>query len=425
MTFPPVKQSIMALLGPSFIFVALSVSGGELLLWPELISKYGVGLMWVLPIVLFLQFSVNLEIERYTLTTGKNTLTSLSSYSWITQYIVISAIIISLVWPAWIVTSGSMISYLFGVDYSQLISIVLLCILLLIWNYKKSYSIIENLAKISIFVLLFIGCGIVAYLMFTEGRLPYISSQLIPNDEDSFSYVAALAFGGVTGVLNLVQSDWITSKKYGATNLTNPSAIDYESKESQSNWKKWWKLIRLEHFILFYVGNIVAMLITGLIAGITLLNFGGTGFGILRYQVDLLNSVVTGLGIFWGLAIIGIFTMAQITILDAGGKLLSRIEMPYLKSLSPSQLSQIIGFIGIAILIVGFVFPWFTQPSYLLKTSAVLSGATMALYPPFILLLNNKLPTYARPSLFAKISVIACSLVYGGVVLWMLMSFVG
>jgi hypothetical protein len=75
--FPKATKTLVQLIGPTILFVALSMSGGELLIWPDLIGKYGLGIIIILPIILVLQASVNLEIERYTLATGKPALESI------------------------------------------------------------------------------------------------------------------------------------------------------------------------------------------------------------------------------------------------------------------------------------------------------------------------------------------------------------
>jgi Mn2+/Fe2+ NRAMP family transporter len=69
--FPPLTKSLFAMLGPSVVFVALSLNGGEMLLWPSLVANFGLKLLWPILIILLLQFVVNIEIERYTLVTGK------------------------------------------------------------------------------------------------------------------------------------------------------------------------------------------------------------------------------------------------------------------------------------------------------------------------------------------------------------------
>jgi hypothetical protein len=429
MNFPPVTKSFWQLLGPSVLFVALSLNGGEMLLWPELIAKYGLLILWIVPIILYLQYSVNIEIERYTLVTGKNTLTRLASTTHLVSLFVVFGVVISLLWPAWISTVGSTIQYLFGfqgVHTSTIISIALLILLLLLWNNKNYYSIMENSAKIGMIMVLTISIGIVVYLLGVE-RIPLkFGTRWFPDRSDSFSYVAALAFGGVAGVLNLVQSDWIASRKYGATALKKPEHIDFTTDESKTHWNQWWNIITKEHFTLFFMGNIIGITLIGIVAALTLPGFSGSGFDIIRSQIDffLFNTNFPLLGFAWGIGVILLFLMAQITILDAAGKLLKKVSIPFLQRYPSSTLSQYTGILGIMVLCTGLLFPAFSQPGFLLKTSAVLSAGIMALYPIMLIRINSTLPTITQPGLLAKARTICASLFYGGVVIWMISTFV-
>jgi Na+/pantothenate symporter len=51
-------------IGPSILFVALSLNGGEMLLWPNLVSNYSLSLLWFVPLILTLQWATNVEIWK-------------------------------------------------------------------------------------------------------------------------------------------------------------------------------------------------------------------------------------------------------------------------------------------------------------------------------------------------------------------------
>jgi len=317
------------------------------------------------------------------------------------------------------------VQYLFGingVNTATLISIAILGILLLLWNNKNQYIIMEYGAKIGLSIVLAISIGVVVYLVGVEQIPLTIGTRLLPDSSDSFGYVAALAFGGVAGVLNLVQSDWIASKHYGATSLKNPETIDYTSPESQQNFDSWFKAVTREHFLLFFMGNLIGITLIGLVASLILPGFNGSGFDILRGQVDyfVVQSDFPWLGLVWGIGVILLFLMAQITILDAAGKLLKRTDFGFSRRFTDAQLSQLVGVLGIMILGVGLVLESFSQPGFLLKLSAVMSAAIMAVYPVMLIRINSSLPEHIRPNLKSRISTISCSIFYGAVVIWMI-----
>jgi Mn2+/Fe2+ NRAMP family transporter len=114
--FPKPPQSLWKMIGPSFVFVALSLNGGEMLLWPDLVGRLGLQLLWVVPIILFFQYVVNMEIERYTIFTGKNVLQGLFERQSVLIPICIAGILISLVWPAWVSIAGNMTAFLVGLE---------------------------------------------------------------------------------------------------------------------------------------------------------------------------------------------------------------------------------------------------------------------------------------------------------------------
>ena len=69
--FPsPIKFA--KLLGPSFIILALGLGSGEVILWPFLVSKYGLGIAWGALLGITFQYFMNMEIERYSLIKGES-----------------------------------------------------------------------------------------------------------------------------------------------------------------------------------------------------------------------------------------------------------------------------------------------------------------------------------------------------------------
>ncbi len=409
-------QSLLQMLGPSFLFVALSLSGGELLLWPDLVSRYGLTIMWFVPLVLVLQYVVNIEIERYTIVTGKNTVSGLIGLAPWVRYFFPAVIAISLVWPAWISTAGNALAYGLGVgEYGAWVSAALLVALLFLWKSKQSYARIEGIAKVGLFLVL----GVVFYAVIHIFSLNAVIESIqngswFPASSDSVAFIAALAYGGVAGVLNLVQSDWIMSRQYGASMHDTPEHIDWSHADTRANWQSWWRLVRLEHSLLFIIGNVVGIGFLAVLAVLLLSGASVKGFGVIAYEVDALNMIMPYLGTAFSLGVFFVFLMAQMTILDACGRLLKRCMST---SLSHEQLSMRVGSIGVLILLCAAIIPGFNQPASLLHISAVISAAVMAIYPPLLLRLNKQLPEYTRPRYVTPL-VWLCSLFYGGMVLW-------
>ncbi len=59
-------------LGPGVVWMALAQGSGELVFWPYLIAKYGLGFLFLLIPACLLQWPLTFEIGRYTLLTGES-----------------------------------------------------------------------------------------------------------------------------------------------------------------------------------------------------------------------------------------------------------------------------------------------------------------------------------------------------------------
>ena len=398
MLFPKPTRNLVQLLGPSVLLVAMAINGGELLLWPSIIAGNGFKVIWTVPVILLLQYFVNLEIERYVTVTGESTLTGLLRLGRWLSPLFIASIVVSLVWPAWAAPAGEMLAYLLGLEgFGPLFGIGVLAGLALIWQSPSSYKILEWIAKVGLVTVLLI----VVFTLVSQwdpGLPRAVGAGLLnfgnfPANVDRFGLLSALAFGGVVGVLNLAQSDWVQSKGYGAAGVENPEQIDWNRPESTANFRAWWRLLQQEHAIVYYFGNVVGIMLLAALAYVTLRGSSASGFAILTEQVELLGTRV---GTLFALAVVLIFVMAQMTILDATGTLLKRCfetTSTRLRDVPKARISQTMALLGMLILALSYLIPSFAQPVFLLKLSASLSAGVMVLYPPLLLKLNRSLPT--------------------------------
>ncbi|NQV89153.1 MAG: Nramp family divalent metal transporter [Parcubacteria group bacterium] len=441
--FPKLKKSLLQLLGPSIIFVALSLNGGEMMLWPSLVANYDMRILWAVPIILFLQFFVNMEIERYTLVTGKSVERNLvGTVKWLSIVFALT-VLLTLVWPAWMTTAGNLIVVVFGDQafsddqvrtYALFVTIALMALTFFIFRFKKTYAILEKISRIGLIVSL----AIILLVVITQFRLDYFVEGLkglfawgyIPAELPRFDFLGALAFGGVAGVLNLVQSEWVMEKGYGAAGLSkaDQKRLEFESETSKKNFKYWFKMVNREHFLLFFLANLISIFLLGFLGRILLPLGTAQGFGVLSAEIHVLNANISLLGSLFGIAAIMIFVMANLVILDVIGRLSYRLLTPMreagkLKKLTSSNISLIASALGILILVLSLVFPSLKQPYFLLVVSASLSAITMWLYPPLLLKLNLSLPAITRPGTFRIIMTLMTTFFYGMFSLWALASF--
>jgi hypothetical protein len=415
--FKKPNKNLLELLGPSFLLVALSLSGGELLLWPDLISKYGLGILIFLPFTLIFQASVNLEIARFSLTTNENALNGIFNLLKWSRWVFLVAILLSLVWPAWGLPAGNLIAILIGKpELGSWFAILIMLVLILVWYSKKTYILLESLSKLGLFFALIVSCIVIVYSFKELSNITEINPVFNIQIEDRFLFMSAIAYAGVSGVLNFVQGDWLIDKGYGDKNVKN---TDWRNMVSIFDWRLWWKLVVKEHIIVYILGNILGISILSLLAFVTLYNKNYHGFDILIYQISYFNQIQPWLGNIWGSSLVILFSMAQMTILDAGGKLLFH-TIP-VKKFNSATLSQLLGIAGIIILGLIVIFN-IKQPTLLLQISASFSAVFMIFYPPVLLYLNLKLPKGTRPKL-NSILIIGCTIFYAIIVLYSLFNF--
>lgn len=441
--FPPLKKTLLQLIGPSIIFVALSLNGGELLIWPSLVANHSMKILWAVPIILFLQFFVNMEIERYTLVTGQSVEENLvGKIKWLAILFAIT-VVLTLVWPAWMTTGGNLLVEVFGPqelttgqvrNYSLYVTIALMLMTFLVFRFKKTYVILEKIAQFGLMislaiivftVTLFFDLGIL-----WEGLKGLTAWGFIPEELSRFDFLGALAFGGVAGVLNLVQSEWVREKGYGVAGLkaSEQKQVEYTSASSKKNFRDWFTIVNKEHFLLFFGANMFSIFLLGYLGRLLLPLGTAQGFGVLVAEIEVLNAHFMHLGTLFGISAIVIFVMANLVILDVIGRLSYQLLAPLRRSgktkkLTSSKISIIAALLGILILLLSVVFPNFKQPFFLLIVSASLSSMTMWLYPPLLLKMNLKLPKPVRPSAFRIVMVLFSTFFYGLFSLWALASF--
>jgi hypothetical protein len=68
----PRRPPLLLALGPGVIWLALAQGSGELIWWPYIVAKYGLGFLFLLIPACLLQWPLNVEIGRYTVLTGES-----------------------------------------------------------------------------------------------------------------------------------------------------------------------------------------------------------------------------------------------------------------------------------------------------------------------------------------------------------------
>ncbi|MEK7580974.1 MAG: Nramp family divalent metal transporter [Patescibacteria group bacterium] len=426
----PAPPSFLKLLGPSFIILGLGLGSGEIILWPYLVSNYGLGIIWGAILGITFQFFINMEIERYALIRGESIFVGFTRLSSLLPYWFIVSTFVGFGWPGIVASSAKIIASMLGVANFQIIAIILLvligCVLTL---GPVLYKTVERFQKTiiligvpSIFIIAILLASKQNYIDLLKGTVGIGNGYvLFPQGLSMLTFLAAFAFSGAGGNLNLSQSFYVKEKGYGMGKYTHKikslftstsQEIDLEgttfeeNDENITNFNKWWKLINIEHFIIFLLTGTLTILLLALLAYSTTYsnpgNEAGINFIINEAQVIGENLFPAMTVVFLGLTGLMLFA-TQFAVLDSTSRIISEnviLARPTKsgagnipKAYYFTLWAQVI--FGISIFIIGF-----SDPRVLLTLSAVINAVAMFIHIGLTFLLNTKtLPTTLKPSL--------------------------
>lgn len=426
----PVVPKFRALLGPSFILLGLGLGSGELILWPYLTSNFGLGIIWGAVLGITMQFFINMEIERYSLVRGESIFVGFARKLSFLPFWFIFSTFIGFGWPGIIGASGTLLGSVIVVP-PYIVSVILLILIGLILTLGPVlYKTVERIQ----IVLISLGVpAILALVLFLADRATWISFSkglvgigdgyfLMPENLPIASFLAAFAFAGAGGNLNLAQSFYIKEKGYGMgkfsgriTSLLTGKVEDIKltgtrftmDQENLSRWKSWWALINREHFLIFLATGAITICLLGILAYTTV--FGKTtpaaGINFVLYEATVIGErTMPFVGTFF-LIVGGIMLFAtQMTVLDATSRIMAE-NMLLIKrrSWKPKTLPRLFYFFLWAQIVFGIIvfLAGFREPLLLLTLGAVINGAAMFVHVGLTLWLNlTSLEKQLRPSLF-------------------------
>ncbi|KKU09263.1 MAG: hypothetical protein UX13_C0046G0002 [Candidatus Woesebacteria bacterium GW2011_GWB1_45_5] len=440
---PPAPR-LAKILGPSFILLGLGLGSGEIILWPYLTSNFGMGIIWGAVLGITLQFFINMEIERYSLVKGESIFVGFARKFRGLPYWFILSTFFAWIWPGIIAASAKLLGSLVGIADTRYIAILLLLAIGAILTLGP--ILYKTVEKIAMFLIVFGVPGIFILTLFLAEKTDWaaLAGGLVGRGEGYFllpagipiaSFLAAFAFSGAGGNLNLAQSFYIKEKGYGmgkfSGRITSILTGKVESiklegarfemnKENLNKFKDWWKVVNLEHLLIFWATGAFTICLLGLLAYSTA--FGATtpaaGINFVLYEAAAIAQKT--LPIFGTLFLLigGVMLFStQMTVLDATSRIMSENllilkrrswEAKSLPKIYYSFLWAQIAF-GVVIFLLGF-----GEPLLLLTLAAVINAGAMFVHIALTLILNlTRLEKEVRPSLI-RISMMVFSLLFFG-----------
>lgn len=442
----PQPPSFGKALGVGVIILALAIGTGELILWPHLIAKFGLGLLWLALIGITFQYFINQEVARNTLATGESIFSSTGRiWVWLPFFWLLSVIALY-IWPAWAGTLGTVLAEIFGFgDYIIWALVSLLFILFITFSGQRAYKVLEISLKIIVpiffILLLFFSFLNLKVYHFKEIFLGLINFGWIPTGIDMQVLLGAIVFAGAGGLLNLCTSLWYRDKGLGmakyAGHITNPvtgkiEAVDYKgytfeiNAENLKKWKKWMKYVFIDQGIIFWFLGLVTLILLSANAYAVLSPRGlvpeGLQLATLQAMIFEESWGVIGSKLFLFMIFLMLFSTMW-TIIDVAARIISdiiytRLQIQPLRKFSSQKIQNLsihhlyYGLI-VAFVVISAVLLPFKEPFVFIIISSVLGGFVMAVYVPILIYLNNfRLPKPLRPGLITNIFMVSAALFY-------------
>jgi hypothetical protein len=444
----PAPIPLKKLIGPSFIILALGLGSGEVILWPYMASNYGMGIAWGALLGISFQYFINMEIERYALVKGESVFVGIAKLFKPAIYWFILSTFIGFGLPGIIAASAQVFGVIIGVENFKWIAIIFLIVIGVILSAGKTvYGMMEKLTR-SIILIGVPFIFILAVILATKADWSLLLQGLVGQGEGyTFlpegiilaTFLAAFAYSGAGGNLNLTQSIYIKEKGYGMGKYSQKISGLFASKKNQhdiklagedcelneeniNNFKKWWKKISLEHFFVFWFVGGLSMLLLMLLSYSTTYGLGGNSEGI---QFVINEGMVIGgqlapiAGTLFLIVVAIMLFQTQLGIMDSTSRIMAEnlaIKKLANKKKGKISLSKIyftFVWAQIAFGIILFLFNIY-EPKSLIILGAVINAFAMFVHVGLVFWLNNKsLEKPFRPPLWRKILISFIFLFFG------------
>ncbi len=453
--------------GPGVIVLGVSIGSGEFLLGPAAFVKYGLSLLWVTLVAVFLQAIFNTEVMRYVVATGEPAFTGFmrtrpSAPAW--AWIYAGFVFLQIGWPAWAATSAGIIFFLMAghlagpedsaAVYYIGVGLFLVCVALLLIGWRVARTL-ELLNWVLVAVIL--GGFLLMALMFVPGHtwlaatvglagfdFTSRSFSFLPTGVDFFLIGALAAYSGCGGVLNIALGNWARDKGYGMGQRAGfiPAAIGGErinlahhgfkftpDAESMTRWRGWWRIVRADQWGVFFVGAILGMVLPALLY-VTFMPHGTDirGPGISAVLAQTLGTQV-GPWLAGVIAFLGAWLLfkCQLDIVDGMTRTITDILWSGSRRVRDWRGGDVrnVYYCVLAVIVIwGIIALKLAQPIMLLQISANIAGVVFVVASLHLLYINTRLlPPALRPPTWRRVALVCTAVFYGFFVVLSVRSF--
>jgi hypothetical protein len=419
----PEPIPVRKLLGASVVILATALGSGEFLIWPWITTQIGIAFLWLAVVGFFMQFVINMEIERYTLATGETAVTGFTRFWKPWGIIFVLGAVLPNAFPGWATGGVTMFNYLGLIGEGAIpigASLFLVATALALTLSPVVYQALEKIQMVLVsIIMLFLIVGVfvatkasawASVVTQAPGSVPGIPGAIATLGAAAF--LGAVAFAGAGGANNLTQSNYIRDKGLGmgarmpkvvspitGEEVAAPS-LGYTfpvNEENMRRWRSWWKVANREHFITFFLIGAITLVMLSVLVWSTVGEAQLTGeadIAFIQEEARVLGNTIGGwFSAFFLIAGAVVLFSTSIGIMD------------YVSRLSASELK--VSFFGDSEVItesrIYFVFAWviaiagslillagLEAPLVLLIISASGGGVVMFLYSGMLLWMNRR-----------------------------------
>ncbi len=426
-------QIVKFVIGPSLIALGISIGSGEWLLGPQAVGQYGfVGVGWIILVSAILQTFYNVECSRYVVATGEVPVVGWGRvppgwFLWVPVSVFI--IIFAFIAGGWSAAAGQGVYALVhgevapsGAEEPRIYAIALLVLVFVITASARRISRALELANwvmvsAVLVVLLVLDLFIVPAGIWWDGIRGFFTPAAPP------AGITATQLGGLAGFTALASGlNWYVlghyrDKGYGMGHRAGyisglrgerrdimPSGVTFPEDETNTGrWKRWYRLLLLDLWAVFFVGAMLGMLLPTILMAraVELSGEQPTPETVPTFVADTLRGDY-GSFIFYLVLMVGVLVLfsTQLGIFEA----MVRVTTDASHAMSPKLREVIAGDprkfyypFMIVLLITISIIIHLALPVNLVQWSANMSNLGALIYPFMLMYLNSKLPRPARP----------------------------
>jgi hypothetical protein len=452
----PDPQPLRVYLGASVILLATALGSGELIIWPYITARAGVGLLWLAFVGFTMQYFINMEVERYTLATGETAVVGFSRmWKWWSIIFILGSVLPNTI-PGWSSSAATMFTYLFRMSEGAvpiITTIFLISIALAVTLSPVIYNTLEKVQLVLVVIIvafmalatviatdLSAWTGIITKAPQGAANLPRYLAEI-----GTVSIFGAVVFAGAGGCNNLVQSNYIRDKGLGMgiliPRIVSPITGEEEAapslgykfhvnEENMRRWRNWWKVANQEQLITFYILGLGILIALSVLLNSTLgiEPDAEADVTFLREEAQALaNQLGTWFEYFFYFAGFAILFSTNVGVIDWVSRLTAdSLKVNFLAGSEFWSESKLYITVVWIMAIGGSLIIWTgIEPLILLLLSATGGGFMMFIYSGLLILLNRRsLPEPIKLKSWRLVGLSVAFLIYAAFVVFIIYQMV-